>query len=207
MDNLEIKRFTSKMLGANTYVLYSKTQGVIIDPSTKVDIVKEFCMIKNIKIELIVLTHCHIDHTLYLNEYIREFDAPFAIHKEGNKGNMNMFLNGSQLFGMKKSFKTADVILNDGDTINIGEKTINIMWTPGHSEGSICIYSQNILISGDTLFHLSIGRSDLPGGNSNILNDSLKTLMNLPDETIVYPGHGGFTTIKYEKENNPYLMI
>lgn len=205
MQQLEIKRFTSKMLGANTYILFNNNHGVVIDPCTKVDIVKEFCLNNNIKIQLIILTHCHIDHTLYLNEYISEFNVPFAIHRDGNRCNMDENLNGSRLFGMKKSFRSADLILNDGFKILIGEHTAEIIWVPGHSEGSVCIYADKMLISGDTLFNLSIGRSDLPGGNQHKLKNSLQKLMNLPEDTIVYPGHGSFTTIKFEKENNPYL--
>lgn len=205
MQKLEIKRFTSKMLGANTYILFNDNHGIIIDPCTKVDIVREFCHSNKIQIELILLTHCHIDHTLYLNEYINEFKVPFAIHSKGNRGNMNENLNGARLFGMKKSFKSADILLNDGDKIIIGQQTAEIIWVPGHSEGSVCVYADNLLISGDTLFNLSIGRSDLPGGDQNKLKNSLQKLMNLPENTIVYPGHGSFTTIKYEKENNPFL--
>ena len=86
-----------------------------------------------------------------------------------------------------------------------GNFSAKILETPGHSPGSIAVWVDNMLISGDTLFNMSIGRSDLPGGNQKDLQKSLEKLMELPDETIVYPGHGTFTTIKFEKENNPYL--
>ena len=205
MKKLEIKRFTSKMLGANTYVIYDNNQGIIVDPCTKIDIVKEYCDYNGIKIDKILLTHCHIDHILYVDEYINEFEAKCAIHKDGNKYMMDPNLNGSRLFGMNKSFKSADALLNEGDTISIGEFSAKILSTPGHSPGSIAIWVDKILISGDTLFNMSIGRSDLPGGNQKALEKSLAKLMGLPDETIVYPGHGTFSTIKFERENNPYI--
>ncbi|MDX1358323.1 MAG: MBL fold metallo-hydrolase [Clostridia bacterium] len=205
MDRLDIKRFTSRMLGANTYVLSSGPVGIIVDPCTKVDIIKNYCSEKNILIKQVVLTHCHIDHTLYLNEYLEAFDTVFAIHKEGNEMNMDSNLNGSRLFGMNKSFRTADILLSEGDELNLHGTKVRVIETPGHSPGSICLYSDNVLMSGDTLFNMSIGRSDLPGGNQDLLMKSLEILMELPDETIIYPGHGTFSTIKFERENNPFL--
>jgi len=205
MKRLEIKRFTSRMLGANTYVVYDNEQGIIIDPCTKVHIVKEFCDKNNIKIDKILLTHCHIDHILYVNEYVQQFSAKSAIHIDGNKYMMDKELNGSRLFGMNKTFKSADILLNDGDFVSIGEFSAKILATPGHSPGSIAIFADNFLVSGDTLFNMSIGRSDLPGGNQIDLGRSLVKLMALPDDTIIYPGHGTFSTIKFERENNPYL--
>lgn len=205
MKQLKVKRFTSRMLGANTYILYNNNIGIIIDPCTKVGIIQEFCEDNNLKIVKIVLTHCHIDHTLYLNEYIDAFDVEFAIHKDDNSYNMDQNLNGARLFGMKKAFKSADLLLIDNDLVKIGDSEVKIIATPGHSPGSICIFGDNLLISGDTLFNLSIGRSDLPGGNQAELIQSLEKIMQLPDDTIVYPGHGTFTTIKFERENNPFL--
>ena len=205
MDKLEIKRFTSKMLGANTYILYSKGQGIVVDPCTKVNVIKEFCNFNEIKIKQIVLTHCHIDHTLYLQEYLDEFNTVFAIHENGNMFNQDENLNGARLFGMKKSFGPADILLKDGSELKIGDFSVRIIATPGHSPGSICLYSDKLLISGDTLFNLSIGRSDLPGGNQEQLMNSLKKISDLPDGIIIYPGHGTFSTIKFEKANNPYL--
>jgi glyoxylase-like metal-dependent hydrolase (beta-lactamase superfamily II) len=206
MDKIEVKRFTSRMLGANTYVLYSNDTGIVIDPCTRVDIVLDFCKKKGISVKQIVLTHCHIDHTLYLNEYLSAFDTVFAIHKDGNELNMDENLNGSKLFGIRKSFRSADILFSDDDSLEISGNSLNIIETPGHSPGSICIYTEHLLISGDTLFNMSIGRSDLPGGNQDLLMKSLKKLMQLPDDTIVYPGHGTFTTIKFERENNPFLF-
>ena len=205
MGKLKIKRFTNRMLGANTYIVYDNNHGIIIDPCTKVHIVKEYCDINDIKIGKILLTHCHIDHILYVDEYKEEFGARSAIHLDGNKYMMNPNLNGARLFGMNKSFKSADILLNEGDYVSIGDFSAKIIATPGHSPGSIAIWVDNILISGDTLFNMSIGRSDLPGGNQKALGKSLTKLMALPDETIVYPGHGTFSTIKFERENNPYI--
>ena len=98
---------------------------------------------------------------------------------------MDLNLNGSRLFGMKKSFRHADNLLKEGDSVDIGGQTAKILWVPGHSPGSICLYAENILISGDTLFNLSVGRSDLPGGDPTKLMHSLEKIMKLPDETIV----------------------
>jgi len=205
VNKLEIKRFTSKMLGANTYILYNNGHGIVVDPCTKISIIKEFCNSNGIKINQIILTHCHIDHTLYLQEYLDEFNTIFAIHENGNILNQDENLNGARLFGLRKSFGPADILLKDGSEFEIGSLNVRIIATPGHSPGSICLYSDNLLISGDTLFNLSIGRSDLPGGNQEQLMNSLKKISELPDDTIIYPGHGTFSTIKFEKANNPYL--
>ncbi len=207
MNKLKIKRFTSRMLGANTYIVYDNNRGIIIDPCTKVHIIKEYCDTNDIKIDKIVLTHCHIDHILYVEEYVREFEAKSAIHTDGNKYMMDQNLNGSRLFGMNKTFNSADILLNDGDYVPIGEFSAKILSTPGHSPGSIAILADSLLISGDTLFNMSIGRSDLPGGNQKELSKSLVKLMALPDDTIIYPGHGTFSTVKFERENNPYINI
>lgn len=206
MKRLEIKRFTSKMLGANTYIIYNNNKGLIVDPCTKVHIVKEFCDMNDIEINKILLTHCHIDHILYVDEYTRTFSCQVAIQTDGNKYMMDSNLNGSRLFGMNKEFKSADILLKDSDLLSIGDFSAKIISTPGHSPGSMAIYADKILVSGDTLFNMSIGRSDLPGGNQTDLEKSLSKLMDLPDDTIIYPGHGTFSTIKFERENNPYLI-
>lgn len=207
MTDLKVKKFTNRMLGANTFVLYEGNKALIIDPCSKPDVIYEFCRKNTLFPKLILLTHAHIDHILFVDEYKKEFGIKAAIHYEDHAAMTDPILNGSGLFGIRKSFNKADIMLNNGDTVDLGKKKIKILSTPGHTPGSISIYTENVVFSGDTLFYLSVGRTDLGRGNQNELLHSVNNILfKLPEDTIVYPGHGTFTTIKYEKEHNPYII-
>lgn len=202
----EIKTFQSKLLGANLYLVHNSKIGIVIDPCVSVDIVSEYCNQHNIKPVLIILTHAHIDHMLYLEEFKNEFNIKDAVHTCDRSVMGDSHLNGATLFGMKKAFKQSDIVLNDGDIINEDGIELKVIHTPGHTEGGICLYGDGFLFTGDTLFHLSIGRSDLGRGDANQLLESIKNkLFVLPEDTIVYPGHGASSTIGFEKENNPFI--
>lgn len=110
-----------------------------------------------------------------------------------------------RFFGTKKTFEKADEYFSDGDVIDFCDKKIKILQTPGHTRGSVCIIADGNIFTGDTLFREGIGRSDLPGGNSSDLDESLKKLMKMDDDTKVFPGHGRSTTIKHERTRNPFI--
>jgi len=119
-----------------------------------------------------------------------------------SKKNLSAFM-GEDIFSPK-----ADILLSEGDIIKLGESQLEVIHTPGHTEGGISLYGEEILISGDTLFQLSVGRTDFPGGSFDTLEKSIKEkLFILPDETIVIPGHGGFTSIDREKLENPFIGL
>ena len=111
------------------------------------------------------------------------------------------------MFGMPEiSIPKIDIYVEDGDIIKLGEKEIKVIHTPGHTQGGVCYYTDNILFSGDTIFREAVGRCDLEGGNFNQLVESIESkVFTLPDETIIYPGHGKSTNVKWEKEHNRFL--
>ena len=200
---MKIKTFTSGIFQVNSYLLLIENEAVIIDPSESEKILNE---IKDYKVKYIILTHGHIDHILAVNEIKEKTNAKVAIHKDElnllNNENENMAIS----FNLKLKQITPDILLKDNQILEIGNKKLKIIHTPGHTQGSISILIDNILFSGDTLFEYSIGRTDLPTGNLDQEIDSIKTrLLTLPKDTIVYPGHGEKTTIKKEKESNPFL--
>jgi glyoxylase-like metal-dependent hydrolase (beta-lactamase superfamily II) len=155
------------------------------------------------------LTHAHLDHVFGLNDFLQHFpEVPFYIHQD----EMPVLLSATEV-GEKYGLYCAPVtkeplFLKEGDTLMLGDETLSVLFTPGHSPGSISFYNakNNVLISGDVLFAGSIGRTDLPGGSFDVLEKNIQTkLYILPDETQVLSGHGPATTIGQEKASNPFV--
>lgn len=196
-------------LGANCYIAGCEKDkvGMVVDPGGNA--VKIISEIRNLGliIKIIILTHGHGDHVAAANEVKSATGADIAIHEDDikvmkDKGLCDMFwLDYNPVL-------QPDVILKDGDVLEIGELKFKVIHTPGHSPGGICIFGEGLLFSGDTLFNGSIGRTDLArsGGDYNTIINSIKTkLLTLDDATIVYPGHGPKTTIGAERRGNPFL--
>ncbi|MFO7612008.1 MAG: MBL fold metallo-hydrolase [Clostridia bacterium] len=203
----EVKKFESRMLGANTYIIFKGKQAVIIDPCSMISKIIGFMEENSLEPTVMLLTHAHIDHMLYVDEYRGAFGIEAAVHEADYESFSDPYRNGARLFGMNKSFRDADIKLKGGEVIQLGDETLSIISTPGHTPGSICIYTPGIVFTGDTLFHMSVGRTDLGDGNQSDLMFSLQhKLMNLPGDTTVYPGHGTKSTIEYEQRNNPYIQ-
>lgn len=210
---MKIYSFVFNPFQVNTYILYNETREcVIIDPAcaTKEEekLLIDFIIVNRLKPKQIILTHPHIDHIVGVVAIKNEFNIPVAGHKNSTEildqaGVYAMMMGISEI----KSF-SLDILLQEGDVVEFGNCMFRVIYTPGHADGSICLYSaeENCLFSGDVLFQGSIGRSDLPSGNFSVLISSItEKLMTLPEKTIVYPGHGDPTTIAEEKEYNPYL--
>ena len=203
IEKLEVGPFAS-----NCYIVGSKSskEGMIIDPGAEAEEILRKVKGLGLSIKLIVLTHGHVDHIAALKEVKEATGAKVAIHPADART-----LQGgsvSTMFGFSyPSPPPPDRLLDDGDSIDIGDLHFSVLHTPGHTPGAICLLGQGIVFTGDTLFNFGIGRFDMPGGDGNQLMDSIHTkLMVLPDNTVVCPGHGPDTTISVERRANPFLQ-
>ena len=210
---IHIKAFTFSPISENTYVLYNNEgKAIIIDPGcyfpNEQETLKNFLTDNSLTPVYLLNTHCHLDH-VFGNKWVHETYG-LEPHLHPNEEAMLALAPVSgERWGLPfENYAGPLHFLNDGDTVLLGETEIQVILAPGHSPGSICFYipSQGDLIGGDVLFRGSIGRTDLPGGDSETLLHSIREkLWVLPDETVVYSGHGIKTTIRYEKRNNPFL--
>ncbi|ACB84873.1 MBL fold metallo-hydrolase [Natranaerobius thermophilus] len=195
-------------LGANCYIVGCQETGeaVIIDPGGNGEKIHQQIKELDMTPSMIINTHGHVDH-IGANSYLKEHtDAELGIHPKDAPMLTDPKLNLSMFTGKEIISPSADIHLNDGDSIKVGNLKGEIINTPGHTPGGICIKIDNNLFSGDTLFTEGIGRCDLPGGNQDELLKSIREqLFTLSDDLVVYPGHGGSTTIAHEKRKNPFL--
>jgi len=206
-----VKMLAVGPFAANCYIVGSSStkQGMIIDPGSEAETILRTVQQTGLSISLIVITHAHIDHVGALRAVQEKTHAQFAIH-EKEKGLLltaPMRILTSLGLTPVKSPPQPDRLLKDGDLIDIGDLHFEVLYTPGHSSGGICLLGHGVVFSGDTLFKLGIGRTDFPGMSHELLIKSIREkLMVLPDETIVYPGHGPPTAIGDERRGNPFLQ-
>ena len=206
---MQVIKLVSNIMGVNTYILYSEDslEAVIIDPSF--DTVKiENCMeAEELKPVAILLTHGHYDHIAGLEKIREKYSIPVYIGEEDGAMIMDPQLNLSRGFGDPIICREADHLVKDGDILELAGAEIKVIATPGHTRGGVTYLVDDILFTGDTLFHLSIGRTDFPGGSFNTLMNSLKKLSALdekPDYTV-HPGHESSSSLDFEVANNPYM--
>lgn len=209
MGNLKIGRIVLGMCQTNCYFVYEegKSQVMLFDPADKGDYIYNGLKNKGFSVEAILLTHGHFDH-IWGVEKLKELSGAKVYAYEGEKALCeDASLNVSKGAGRACIVK-ADQYVKDGEEIQAAGVTCKLLATPGHTEGSCCYYfaADKILISGDTLFQESVGRTDLPTGSMSMLVRSVKEkLFPLPEDVKVYPGHGEETTIGHEKKYNPFL--
>ena len=211
---MQIQVFTFNQFFENTIIVFDKTKEcVIIDPGcytiSEKDTLQKYISTNKLVPVKLINTHCHIDHILGNNFIAKTYD----LELEMNANDMELIKSSNeiaQLYGFTdyEMSPLPKKFLNEGDTLEFGNSQFKVLFTPGHAPGHISLYSEKdgLLISGDVLFNNSIGRTDLPGGNYDLLIESIKNkILTLNDNTIVYCGHGPSTTIGNERLNNPFL--
>lgn len=201
---MEIKRLVLGYIGVNCYLVSTDKAALVIDPGYESEEAEQFLNRNSHKERLILLTHAHFDHiggaeSLSQKTGVKiaagEFDVPDIENGELNR----------MMFAEIEPF-CVDMPLHAEEIVKVGDLEIKVIFTPGHTKGGVCYLIDGILFSGDTLFFESIGRTDFPGGDFNLLTQSVKMLYaDLPKNTSVLPGHGEETTIEHEKRCNPYI--
>lgn len=207
-NNVRIAKIVVGPLATNTYIVYDlgEMEGVIIDPGG--DAAKILSSLRRIhaSIKYIIITHAHFDHVLALPSLLDYLDAKIIMHRE----DLEILEHSTYLCrSYVPEWSPPDVgdenFVDEGDEIMFGDISLRVIHTPGHTPGSISLYGGEYVFTGDTLFHNAIGRTDFPGGSWEQMVESIIRLMALPDETIVFPGHGKSTIIGREKKENPYV--
>ncbi len=186
----------------NNYVVYDDKarEGILIDVSNDVDKIVDFIENSQIRLKYVVLTHCHGDHTDGIKEIRRLYpNTKILIHEDDMAGLIDDEINRCSLIGREPNFIEADIALKDEDVLKFGNLEAKVIHTPGHTVGSISILIEDALFSGDTLFKGTTGRIDLPTGDKWKMKSSIEKLLKLPDNTIIYPGHGFSTIVQDEK--------
>lgn len=211
---VSIKIFVFNSFAVNSFVLYDETREcIIIDPGCHAEAEKlqlsAFIDDNKLKPVAMINTHFHVDHILGNHFVCSRYDLKPTGHANGS-----MFWRTAREFGSVFNLKIDEIaptgiFVAEGDLITFGNSEFEVRYTPGHADGSICLinHAQKFVIAGDVLFYGSIGRTDLPTGDFDILMESIRTkLFVLDDDYTVYPGHGPKTTIGYEKRNNPFIQ-
>lgn len=195
-------------LETNCYFLYcpETLDCAVVDPGAEAENIIRVIIHKNFNPKLILNTHGHIDHIGANRDIKDKYDIPLYIHSADSQMLNSVLQSEMGLFLGAKDSPPPDHFLEDGEKIEIGKSSLEVIYTPGHSPGSVSFLGGGFLLSGDTLFCGGVGRTDLPGGSWQEMVNSIKNkILTLPDEMIVLPGHGPQTTIGQEKRSNPFI--
>lgn len=209
MGQIEIKSMTLGMVATNCYLIINKEtkEALLIDPADNALRISNVIEENVCTLKAILLTHGHFDHIMALNELKKRYNVPVYAHEEEEDVLKQSSLNMSGMIGQIYTTQ-ADIYVKDGEHLKLAGLDIIVLHTPGHTKGGVCYYlsEEKVLMSGDTLFHCSIGRTDFPTGSMSQLVRSVKEqLFVLPDDVQVYPGHDSVTSIGYEKQYNPFF--
>ncbi len=205
-----VKTYVLGMYQTNCYLLVDEItkECAIIDPGYISVMLENEIDNNEYAVKYIVFTHGHFDHIGGLEHYISKYDKSLVLMHESDVKSIlaeydvfNIYMND------KENVVKSITLQEDGDVFLLGSNELKVIHTPGHTNGGVCLYAEGILFSGDTLFNHSIGRTDFIDGNFKELKNSIKKLYGLPDNTVVYPGHGESTTILDEKMGNPFVRV
>lgn len=204
---LRVRSLPVTPYGTNCYLVRGEhPEAVVIDPGGDIALILALIESEGLQVSAIVNTHGHADHIGANADLAERFGCPIMVHEADARLLTDPVANLSAFLGESVLSPAADRLLRHGDRIEIGPVALHVIHTPGHTPGGICLHTDGHLFAGDTLFAGSIGRTDFPGGSMDQLTSGIREkLLVLPDDTIVYPGHGPTTTIGAEKAENPYL--
>ncbi|MCX6005557.1 MAG: MBL fold metallo-hydrolase [Chloroflexi bacterium] len=204
-----LETLTVGFIATNCYIVGSDItrNGMIIDPGAEPKLILKTAAHLNLSISLIVITHSHFDHIGAIKPVKDATGARFAVGASSSKTTPGAFVKlMAAMSGHSATVPEPDILLRDGDNIDIDDLHFKVLYTPGHSPDGISIYGQGVVFSGDTLFNYGVGRTDFPGCSEAQLFTSIKNkIYTLPENTVVYPGHGPQTTIEHEKRGNPFV--
>jgi hydroxyacylglutathione hydrolase len=204
---MKIDRLVVGQLQNNCYIVYDDKNlvGMVVDPGDEPDRILETVKEKGLDIICIVCTHGHFDHIGAVGEVKEGTGGKIVLHRD----DLDLYLMaGNQAalwgFGFDPQPKP-DMLVSEGDELRVGDMKFTVLSTPGHSPGGICLFGEGLLLSGDTVFAGSVGRTDIFGGNMDDLKKSFRRIISLPPETAILPGHGDFSTVGKEKESNFFV--
>ncbi len=212
---LKVKTLVFNAYQVNTYVVFAENGDcIIVDPgcgsATEVARLTDFLAKEKLKPLLVVNTHAHVDHILGNAVITEKLALKLAAHPKSAYFYANAMSFSSALALKLDKVVYPDQELEEGDRLKIADDELEILYTPGHADGSICLYSKEngFIITGDLIFYASVGRTDFPTGNFEVLETSIREkLYTLPDETIIYPGHGPSTKVGFEKYHNGFVTL
>lgn len=204
---MQIRTVCPYSFGANTYIVYSGNQAFLVDPAVSVRAITSAVSEEGLFLKGILLTHGHFDHTVSADTVREALGIPLYVHERDavmlTDGRKNAYY---EFYGKECVHKPAERLLTDGDTVCIGDEKLTVLHTPGHSGGSVCYLADSFIITGDTLFAESVGRSDLWSGSGELLRASLEKLRLLSPDLKIYPGHGAPSTLGNALDNAAYYI-
>ena len=207
VTNISFSGFT-----ANCYLVTDIASGesFLVDPGAYGERQKDYIKAQGIdKLKYILLTHGHFDHMLGVEKFRQEFSAKVVIHSLDEDKLSSADKSLYSRFDRENPFMptSADILVKDGDKLDLGDETIEVIHTPGHTKGGVCYKVRDLLFTGDTLFKTTIGRTDFPDSDENEMLSSLKKLYTMEGDFRIYPGHEGTSTLSYEKQTNRYMKL